>query len=123
MNNNNKRRKGASSTCGFLALCAALAMWLGALASTAEAQPFAYVANYASNSVSVIATATNTVTATVAVGQNPFGVAVTPDGTHAYVTNASDNTVSVIATCPCRKLYPTGAKARIGRCSVSWGIC
>jgi ferritin-like metal-binding protein YciE len=25
--------------------------------------------------------------------------------------------------CPCRKLYPTGAKARIGRCSVSWGIC
>ena len=26
-------------------------------------------------------------------------------------------------TCPYRKLYPTGAKPRIGRCSVSWGIC
>jgi hypothetical protein len=25
--------------------------------------------------------------------------------------------------CPCRKLYPTGAKPRIGRCSVTWGIC
>ena len=24
-----------------------------------------------------------------------------------------------VASCPCRKLYPTGAKPRIGRCSVS----
>ena len=24
--------------------------------------------------------------------------------------------------CPCRKLYPTGAKPRIGRCSITWGI-
>ena len=34
----------------------------------------------------MIATATNTVVATVAVGVAP-GVAVTPDGKHAYVTN------------------------------------
>jgi YVTN family beta-propeller protein len=46
----------------------------------------------------VIRTATNTVVATVAVGLNPSGVAVTPDGQYAYVTNNSDNTVSVIAT-------------------------
>src|SRR5215831_313246 len=64
----------------------------------AEAQPFAYVTNINSNTVSVIATATNTVVATVPVGTNPFGVAITPDGTHAYVTNGSSDTVSVIAT-------------------------
>jgi YVTN family beta-propeller protein len=46
--------------------------------------------------VSVIATATNTVTATIPVGDFPFGVAVTPDGSKVYVTNS--NSVSVIAT-------------------------
>jgi YVTN family beta-propeller protein len=50
--------------------------------------------------VSVIATATNEVTATIAVGANPFGVAVTPDGSTVYVANAAfgTNTVSAIAT-------------------------
>jgi YVTN family beta-propeller protein len=46
----------------------------------------------------VIATATNTVEATVTVGTFPEGVAVTPDGKHAYVTNEGDGTVSVIDT-------------------------
>jgi YVTN family beta-propeller protein len=36
-----------------------------------------YVANAVSNSVSVIATATNTVTATIGVGSEPLGVGVT----------------------------------------------
>src|SRR5438094_5460599 len=49
--------------------------------------------------VSVIDTATNTVTALpVPVGVNPTGVAVTPDGAHVYVGNFSSNTVSVIDT-------------------------
>jgi YVTN family beta-propeller protein len=48
--------------------------------------------------VSVIDTATNTVTATIPVGSAPGGVAVTPDGTKVYVANAFSNTVSVIAT-------------------------
>ena len=39
------------------------------------------------NTVSVIDTATNTVVATIPVGGNPFGVAITPDGTRAYVTD------------------------------------
>ena len=51
-----------------------------------------------SDTVSVIATATNTVVRTIPVGGNPIGVAVTPDGTHAYVANNSSDTVSVIAT-------------------------
>jgi YVTN family beta-propeller protein len=46
----------------------------------------------------VIDTASNTVVATIPVGQIPQGVAITPDGTRAYVTNGVDNTVSVIDT-------------------------
>jgi YVTN family beta-propeller protein len=51
--------------------------------------------------VSVIDTATNTVGATISLGtsQNPFGVAITPDGTRAYVTiNFPNNFVLVIDT-------------------------
>src|SRR5439155_22307558 len=51
------------------------------------AGPFAYITNLSSDSVSVIDTATNTVVATVAVGNAPTGVAVNPGGTRAYVTN------------------------------------
>jgi YVTN family beta-propeller protein len=54
-----------------------------------------YVAS-SGNTVSVIDAATNTVTATVGVGNSPFGVAVTPDGSTVYVANAGSNTVSVI---------------------------
>lgn len=56
-----------------------------------------YVANYVGGSVSVIDTATNKVTATVAVGAVPGAVAVDP-ATHAvYVANGDANTVSVIS--------------------------
>jgi YVTN family beta-propeller protein len=48
--------------------------------------------------VSVIDTATNTVTATVRVGWKPTQVTVSPDGTRAYVTNAYSRSVSVIDT-------------------------
>ena len=48
--------------------------------------------------VSVIDTATNTVIATIPVGDNPFGVAVSPDGSKVYVANSNSHTVSVIAT-------------------------
>ena len=44
----------------------------------------------------MIATASNTVVATIGVGSFPEGVAITPDGKHAYVTNSSANIVSVI---------------------------
>jgi len=57
-----------------------------------------YVANQGANTVSVIATASNTVTATIAVGSVPLGVAASPDGSTVYVTNFQNNTVSVIAT-------------------------
>jgi YVTN family beta-propeller protein len=60
---------------------------------------YAYVINSANGgSVSVINTATNTVTATVTVGSDPSGVAVTSNGEYAYVTNALGDSVSVIST-------------------------
>ena len=42
--------------------------------------------------------AANTVTATVPVGSEPGGVAVTPNGAYAYVANYENNTASVIST-------------------------
>jgi YVTN family beta-propeller protein len=50
------------------------------------------------NTVSVIRTATNTVVATVPVGNAPDAVAVTPDGKHAYVASDLSASVSVVDT-------------------------
>ncbi|MBA3956681.1 MAG: hypothetical protein H0X58_08475, partial [Acidimicrobiia bacterium] len=58
----------------------------------------AYVANSSSDDVSVIDTATDTVVATVDVGDGPVGVAITPDGARAYVANFNSDDVSVIDT-------------------------
>jgi len=68
------------------------------LVSIAGASPYAYITNYDNSAVSVIDTATNKVTATVAVGKWPLGVAVNPDGKKVYVTNTGSNTISVIDT-------------------------
>ena len=48
--------------------------------------------------MSVINTATNKVTRTIAVGDSPGSVVVLPDGSAAYVANWADDTVSVINT-------------------------
>jgi YVTN family beta-propeller protein len=95
---NNSNISRAFLGAGNCVLCAVLAPAVALGARPAEAAPFAYVANSGSNTVSVIDTATNKVVATVPVGTNPAGVAVTPDGTKVYVANENDNTVSVIRT-------------------------
>jgi YVTN family beta-propeller protein len=51
-----------------------------------------------STSVSVIATATNTVVATIPMNTAPLGVVVSPDGQHVYVAKFYSNKVEVIAT-------------------------
>lgn len=66
-------------------------------ASTTLAQTRAYVTNQSSRSVSVIDTGTNTVVATIPVGDLPIGVAVTPNAAFAYVTTLFAG-VSVIST-------------------------
>jgi YVTN family beta-propeller protein len=73
------------------------------MAVESEARPFrrlqfAYVTNYGSSTVSVIAASSNTVVATVPGVKQATGVAVTPDGAFAYVTTASFGTVSVVDT-------------------------
>ncbi|MBZ5504515.1 MAG: hypothetical protein LAO78_03410 [Acidobacteriia bacterium] len=77
----------------------ALSALLAAFACTQlHAQTVAYVTNLANNTVSVIDTASNTVTATIPVGNTPVGVVFSPNGSRAYVTNNADGTVSVIDT-------------------------
>src|SRR5258708_34519323 len=59
----------------------------------------AYITNLDSNTVSVIATATNTVIGlAIPVGLSPLGVAVTPDRSKVYVANPGPNTGSVVDT-------------------------
>jgi YVTN family beta-propeller protein len=55
-----------------------------------------YVTDHDNGTVSVIDTATKSVTATITVGANPEDVAFSPNGATAYVTNFGDNTVSII---------------------------
>ncbi len=80
------------------------ATWLPALLliscfGEGRALPFAYITNSGDNTVSVIDTADNTVTATIPVGDFPYGVAVNRAGTAVYVTNVGPpftSTLSVI---------------------------
>src|SRR5262249_27738840 len=55
-----------------------------------------YVANFGSDTVSVIDGATSAVIATVPVGPSPNGVAVNPGANRIYATNVGGNSVPVI---------------------------
>lgn len=71
---------------------------LAALAQSAAAAPFIYVANSTTDNVSVFDTATRQLVATVPVGDRPFPIAIAPNGRIALVGNSGSNTVSVIET-------------------------
>ena len=73
-----------------LAVTAVLAMAFGLSACVPVAAP--------STPTTTTTTPINGVSATITVGDNPNGAAITPDGTKAYVTTGSDDTVSVINT-------------------------
>jgi YVTN family beta-propeller protein len=96
MQSNNSKRRWALFRAFYNIVTATVEVGLGGVAVTPDGK-FVYVANGGSNNVSVIDTAINTVTATVAVGLGPQGVAVTPDGKFVYVANKGSSTVSVIA--------------------------
>jgi uncharacterized protein (TIGR03437 family) len=89
----------------FLAVSISAMMGIWTLSQLAYAQAHVYVANSGSPlgkqvllSVSVIDTSNNTVVATLAAQDTPWGVAIGPDGTRAYVTNSQSSSVSVIDT-------------------------
>lgn len=67
-------------------------------ASAAADPPVAYVANYESNSVTPIDTATDIAGTPIPVGAAPLGVAITPDGKTAYVTDSQSDAVTPIDT-------------------------
>ena len=64
--------------------------------SAVFAEPYAYITNQQENSVSVIDTATGTVTKAVKVGSEPAGVAVSRNGTKVCVTNPGSKDVTVL---------------------------
>jgi YVTN family beta-propeller protein len=68
------------------------------LTGTANAQPYAYITNHGSDSVSVLDLALETVIATVNVEAAPVGVAVAPNARHVYVANRGSGSLSVIRT-------------------------
>ncbi|AKB22332.1 beta-propeller fold lactonase family protein [Methanosarcina sp. WH1] len=55
-------------------------------------------ADFVIGTVSVIDTATDTVTDTVKIGEEPSGIAVSPSGTKVYVANYGNSSVSIIDT-------------------------
>ena len=61
---------------------------------------------------------TNTVTATITVGTQPWGLAVTPDGSKVYVANFEDDTASVIDTAT----NAVTATIRVGRTPIAFGV-
>jgi uncharacterized protein (TIGR03437 family) len=68
-----------------VAILAVVGIWSSSQTGYAEGR--AYVANFGSGNVSVIDTSSNTVIATVMVGSQPQGIAVTPDGASVYVAH------------------------------------
>ena len=69
---------------------------LSQISSVAFAAPFAYITNIIGGTVSVIDTANNTVDHTIPVIGNPYGVAVSPDGSRVYIGSWGSNTLSTI---------------------------
>jgi YVTN family beta-propeller protein len=57
-----------------------------------------YIADNGANQISVVDGVTNSVTATIPVGNQPYGLVITPDGSKVYVANSADNTESVVET-------------------------
>lgn len=92
---------------------AAGALFLLIASLCANAGPFLYVANNGNSTVSVIDTATNTITQTITGLNAPNAVAITPDKTRVYVASLGAGIIYVISTdtnsitATIKLLYPT----------------
>jgi hypothetical protein len=82
------------------------------LAAAAEArQPIAWVANYASNSVSPVNLATRPAGPQIGVGPGPQAIAATPNGKTIYVADSLSGTVTPIVTATGRAAHPLNVGA------------
>ncbi|HEV2782863.1 MAG TPA: PxKF domain-containing protein [Actinophytocola sp.] len=81
-----------------LALVTGAALLAPVPAAQAAATPTtrAYLANFGTNTVTVVDTTSNSVIATIPVGVRPFDLAVDPAGTRVYLTTNGSDSVSVI---------------------------
>jgi YVTN family beta-propeller protein len=75
-----------------------------------------YVSNGRAQSVSVIDTASNSIIATIGVGQRPWNMAITSDGRKVYVANGRSNNISVLDTATNTRLKDIA----VG--SLPWGV-
>ena len=80
------------NTSGTFAVIVAATMLTGA----AFAQPYAYVPNEKSGTISIIDTATDRVTGEIKAGEKPRGIAVSPDGKLLYVSDQPHRVLNVI---------------------------
>jgi uncharacterized protein (TIGR03437 family) len=93
---------------------ALIGIWASSPIACAQSPVYAYVANFGSDNVSVIDTSSNTVIATIMVGSQPYGIAITPDGAFAYVANCGgdvyviDTSTNKVATKFLAGKCPTG---------------
>ncbi|PJJ80290.1 MBG domain-containing protein [Mucilaginibacter auburnensis] len=87
---------GTGDIASFRAINTGTSSVTATITATPVSAPLAYVANSGSNDVSVFNTATKTIVATIPVGRNPFGAAVSPNGRTVYITNKDDASVTFI---------------------------
>ncbi len=77
---------------------------------------FVFVSTGRGKRLVVIDTATNQPTASIEVGDRPWGLAVSPDGTRAYTANGPSNDVSIV------DVATRSVKARIKVGEGPWGV-
>jgi YVTN family beta-propeller protein len=73
-----------------------LAWYAATITPSAGHKTWAYVANYASGTVTPINTATNKASSPITVGDEPVAIALTPNGKTAMVVNEGSDTVTPI---------------------------
>jgi gliding motility-associated-like protein len=100
--NNNPSIGLAGGGTGNIPLFTAINNGTAPITATINAIPvnkgFAYILHPANNSLSAVNTLTNTVSATISVGQTPWFIAISPDQSRVYVQNLGDSSISVINT-------------------------
>jgi YVTN family beta-propeller protein len=80
------------------AMAAMGAAWIAHAAGPNAAGPNAYIGEFKDNTVTVLDTASNKVTASIPVPAGPHGLVISPDGRRVYLSSDGATTVSIIDT-------------------------